>query len=75
MAKRKTEEYTFADAYIGSYTRNLMSWQDMMRLASCKDLDAAEAVLQEFGYGEAKELHEGRCGSFYQEGAESSIST
>ena len=39
MAKRKTEEYTFADAYIGSYTRNLMSWQDMMRLASCKDLD------------------------------------
>lgn len=64
MAKRKTEEYTFADAYIGSYVRNLMNWQDMMRLASCKDLDAAEAVLQEFGYGEAKELHEGDVEAF-----------
>lgn len=49
MAKRKIEEYTFADAYIGSFTRNLMSRKDMMRLASCKDLKAAEAVLQEFG--------------------------
>lgn len=58
MAKRKIEEYTFADAYIGSFTRNLMSRKDMMRLASCKDLKAAEAVLQEFGYGEAKELYD-----------------
>lgn len=59
MAKRKIEEYTFADAYIGSFVRNLMSWQDMMRLASCKDLSTAESILQEFGYGEAKELYEG----------------
>lgn len=59
MAKRKIEEYTFAAAYIGSYVKNLMNWQDMMRLAACKDLYAAESVLMEFGYGEAKELHEG----------------
>lgn len=59
MAKRKLEEYTFASAYIGSYVKNLMNWQDMMRLASCKDLYSAESVLMEFGYGEAKELHEG----------------
>ena len=59
MAKRKTEEYTFANAYIGSFVRNLMNWQDMMRLASCRDLAAAENILQEFGYGEAKELYEG----------------
>ncbi len=58
MAKRKIEEYTFADAYIGSFTRNLMSRKDMLRLASCKDLKSAEAVLQEFGYGEAKELYD-----------------
>ena len=59
MEKRKTEEYTFANAYIGSFVRNLMNWQDMMRLASCRDLAAAENILQEFGYGEAKELYEG----------------
>ena len=58
MAWRKYDEYTFADAYIGCFTKNLMSWQDMMRLASCKDLPSAEAILQEFGYGEAKELYE-----------------
>lgn len=58
MAKREHEEYTFADAYIGSFTKNLMTRQDMMRLASSKDLKAAEAVLQEFGYGEAKELYD-----------------
>ncbi len=59
MAKRKIEEYTFADAYICSFVKNLMSKKDMMRLASCKNLDAAEAILREFGYGEAKELHDG----------------
>ncbi|MGN0658672.1 MAG: V-type ATPase subunit [Emergencia sp.] len=64
MAKRKTEEYTFADAYIGSFVKNLMSRQDLMRLASCKDLQAAENILQEFGYGEAKEIHEGDIEAF-----------
>ena len=59
MAKRKTEEYIFADAFIGCYVRNLMNRQDMLRLASCRDLAAAEAVLQEFGYGEARELYDG----------------
>ena len=58
MAKRKQEEYTFADAYIGSFTRNLMRRKDLMRLASCRDLKAAEAILQEFGYGEARELYD-----------------
>ena len=58
MAKRKYDEYTFADAYIGSFVKNLMNRQDMMRLASCKDLKTAEAMLQEFGYGEAKELYD-----------------
>ncbi|WP_425755321.1 V-type ATPase subunit [Ihubacter sp. rT4E-8] len=58
MAKRKTEEYIFADAYIGSFVKNLMNRQDMMRLASCKDLAAAEGILREFGYGEAKELYD-----------------
>lgn len=64
MAKRKKEEFTFAAAYIGSFVKNLMSRQDMMRLASCKDLASAEAVLQEFGYGEARELHDGDIGGF-----------
>lgn len=59
MAWRKYDEYTFIDAYVGSYIKNLMTKQDLMRLASCKDLPAAEAVLQEFGYGEAKELYGG----------------
>lgn len=64
MAKRKLEEYTFANAYIGSFVRNLMSRQDLMRLASCRDLDAAESILQEFGYEEPKEVHEGNVEAF-----------
>lgn len=64
MAKRKIEEYTFADAYIGSFTRKLMNRQDLMRVASCKDLDAAESILQEFGYGEGRELHNGDVEDF-----------
>lgn len=64
MAKRKIEEYTFADAYIGSFVKNLMNRQDMYRLANSKDLNAAESVLMEFGYGEAKELHEGDVEAF-----------
>lgn len=64
MAKRKLDEYTFADAYIGSFSKYLMNRRDLMRLANCKDLDSAEAILQEFGYGEAKELHEGDVEAF-----------
>ncbi len=64
MTVRKYEEYAFADAYITSFTKNLMSWNDMTRLASCKDLQAAETVLQEFGYAESKELCSGDIDSF-----------
>ena len=64
MAKLKEEAYTFADAYIGSFVKNLMSMQDLMRIASARDLDAAESILQEFGYGEAKELHDGDVEAF-----------
>ena len=59
MAKRKIEEYTFADAYICTGVKNLMTKKDFMRLASAKDLEAAENILREFGYGEAKELQSG----------------
>ncbi|MEE0741107.1 MAG: V-type ATPase subunit [Emergencia sp.] len=59
MAWRKYDEYTFVDAYVGSYVKNLMTWQDMMRVVACKDLDTAETMLQEFGYGEVKEAHRG----------------
>ncbi len=64
MAKRKIEEYTFADAYICSFVKNLMNKQDMARLASCKDLDAAESILQEFGYSEPREVREGDIEAF-----------
>ena len=55
MAKRKTDEYTFADAYIGSCARRLMKRQDLMRLAACRDVESAEVIMREYGYGEAKE--------------------
>ena len=58
MAKQKKEDYLFAAGYICSHVKNMMNWQDMTRLASCKDLVSVEAILQEFGYGEAKELVE-----------------
>lgn len=59
MTKRREEEYAFADAYIGSFVKNLMTKQDLMRVAQAKDLQAIEGMLREFGYGEAKELYEG----------------
>ncbi|MEG0924259.1 MAG: V-type ATPase subunit [Anaerovoracaceae bacterium] len=56
MTKRKEEEYTFANAYLGCYVSNLMTRQDMMRMASSKDLESAENLLQEFGYGDGKDI-------------------
>ncbi|MDD4376989.1 MAG: V-type ATPase subunit [Eubacteriales bacterium] len=53
---KNAKEYTFANAYLGSHVKNLMSRQDLMRVASSRDLAAAEAVLQEFGYGEGKDI-------------------
>lgn len=64
MAKRKIQEYIFADAYICTFVRDLMGKKDMIRLASCRDLESAETVLREFGYGEAKDLEEGNIDGF-----------
>ena len=59
MARRDSSDYTFAAAYIGTYVKKLMSEGDYDRLANAKDLVQAESILQEFGYGEAKELKDG----------------
>ncbi len=59
MGHRKKEDYIFADAYIGSFVRNLMSKQDLIRLVQAKDIQSVQAILQEFGYGDAKELDGG----------------
>lgn len=64
MAKRKATEYIFADAYIGTFTRHLMSHKDLMRVAGSRDLEAAEMTLREFGYEESKELREGDIDAF-----------
>ena len=64
MAKRKTDEYIFADAYIGSFAKYLMTKKDLMRVATSKDLEGAEAILREYGYGEAPELKEGDIEGF-----------
>lgn len=59
MAKRKIEEYTFADAFICSKVKNLMKRSDLLRLAACKDFEACDTLLQEFGYSESKDqLHD-----------------
>lgn len=49
--KKKPEDYTFANAFIGTQTRHLMSKSDLARAVASKDLDGVESVLQEFGYG------------------------
>ncbi len=64
MAKRKTYEYIFADAFIGSFSKKLMTKKDLMRVIMCKDLDAAESILREYGYGRADELKEGDVEAF-----------
>lgn len=64
MAKNKKTDYIFADAYIGSFSKNMMTKKDLMRVATCSDLDQAETVLREYGYGEAKELKDGEIEGF-----------
>lgn len=64
MAKRAENEYIFADAYIGSFSKNLMTKKDFMRVATSKDLDSAETILREYGYGEADELKVGDIEAF-----------
>lgn len=64
MARRKEDEYIFANAYIGCFARDLMNRQELIRLANCSDFDAAEALLQEHGYGESPEVKAGDIESF-----------
>lgn len=52
----KTDDYIFANAYLGCFVSKLMTKQDMMRVASSKDLAAAEVLLQEFGYAEDRDI-------------------
>ncbi len=58
MAARKTDEYIFADAYIGNFVARLMTRKDLLRVAAAREPEAAEAVLREFGREDAKTLHE-----------------
>lgn len=64
MAKLNKYDYTFANAYVGSVSGNLMKKKDYMRVFEARDFDAAETMLREYGYGEAKELAEGDIESF-----------
>ncbi len=64
MAKRNATEYIFADSYIGNFTRYLMTRKDLMRVAASRDLDAAEAMLKEYGYEESKDLKAGNIDLF-----------
>lgn len=59
MAKRKETDYVFADSYIGTFSKYLMTKKDLMRVAMCKDFDSAETILREYGYGETQELKNG----------------
>ena len=56
MALRNENDYIFADAYICSYMKNLMTKRDLVRLANCQDFESAEAVLKDFGYGDSPEV-------------------
>ena len=58
LTMRSEDDYAFADAYIGCHTARLMKQQDLVRLANCADLKAAQTILQELGYSEAKELED-----------------
>lgn len=64
MIERKEDEFIFADAYIGCYVSKLMGWQDLVRLANCGDLNAAQSILMEFDYSEPKDQTEFNVESF-----------
>ena len=55
---RSNDDYAFADAFIGCYVSRLMKMPDLIRLANCSDLTAAQTILQEFGYSETKGLED-----------------
>ncbi|MCQ2547683.1 MAG: V-type ATPase subunit [Clostridia bacterium] len=59
MAKKDIQDYTFASAYVTSHQKDLMTRQDLLRVANCSDFAQIEAMLQEYNYGEAKELKDG----------------
>lgn len=64
MAKRKTSEYIFADAFIGNYSRTLMTKKDLIRVIASRDLDAADVILKEYGYGDSQDLKDGDVEAF-----------
>lgn len=64
MAKRKTDEYIFADAFIGCFSRNLMTRKDLSRVIASRDLDAADVILKEYGYGDSQDLKNGDVEAF-----------
>ena len=65
MIDRKSDEYLFADAFIGCQQAKLMNWQDYIRLANLGDLESAHNALLEFGYGDPTETkHKGDIEEF-----------
>ena len=64
MAKRKKDEYIFADAFIGCFSRNLMTRKDLSRVIASRDLDAADVILKEYGYGDSQDLKNGDVEAF-----------
>ncbi len=64
MAKRKTNEYIFADAFIGTFSGNLMTGKDLSRVIGSRDLNGADAILREYGYGDPQGLKDGDVEAF-----------
>lgn len=60
MTKLNTMDYVFSNSYIGNFVSQLMTKKDLLRVASAKDLETAGAILRDFGYGDAKDLTDGR---------------
>ena len=73
MTKRKAEEYTFADAYLSSFSAHLMPRRELLRVAACRDLAQAASVLGEFGYEDTALLAEGQIDAFIRKEQEALI--
>lgn len=64
MAKRKTDEYIFADSYLGVHASRLIPRNDLLRIAGSRNLEGAAQILRDYDYEETKELTEGDVDGF-----------
>lgn len=59
MTIRTEDEFIFADAYTGCHAARMMKWNDLVRMAGCRDLASLDTLLRDFDYPDSKDIVNG----------------